>query len=135
LWKHYTDQVIRRCIHDDEVSSVLQFCHSYSCRGHFGPKRIARKVLQSGLFWPTLMARKVLQSGLFWPTLFRDSYLFCKTCDRCQHTGDLGPHNQMPMTPILIVEIFDVWGIDFMGLFPPSFGNIYILLVINYVSK
>ncbi|KAL6348210.1 hypothetical protein AAG906_003076 [Vitis piasezkii] len=26
--------------------------------------------------------------------------------------------NQMPMNPILIVELFDVWGIDFMGPFP-----------------
>jgi hypothetical protein len=24
----------------------------------------------------------------------------------------------MPLNPILIVEIFDVWGIDFMGPFP-----------------
>ncbi|XP_028082701.1 uncharacterized protein LOC114284026 [Camellia sinensis] len=41
----------------------------------------------------------------------------------------------MPMTPILIIEIFDVWGIDFMGPFPPSFGFEYILVVVNYVSK
>ncbi|XP_060200888.1 uncharacterized protein LOC132629178 [Lycium barbarum] len=36
---------------------------------------------------------------------------------------------------ILEVEIFDVWGIDFMGPFPPSFGNKYILLAVDYVSK
>jgi len=34
-----------------------------------------------------------------------------------------------------VVEIFDVWGIDFMGAFPSSFGNEYILLVVDYVSK
>jgi hypothetical protein len=28
----------------------------------------------------------------------------------------------MPLNPILIVEIFDVWSIDFMGPFPLSFG-------------
>ena len=39
------------------------------------------------------------------------------------------------MTPILVVEIFDVWGIDFMGPFPTSFGNIYILVAVDYVSK
>ena len=27
------------------------------------------------------------------------------------------------------------WGIDFMGLFTPSFGNLYILVAIDYVSK
>ena len=34
-----------------------------------------------------------------------------------------------------MVQIFDVWGIDFMGPFPPSFGNLYILLIVDYVSK
>ena len=34
-----------------------------------------------------------------------------------------------------MVQIFDVWGIDFMGPFPSSFGNLYILLAIDYVSK
>ena len=41
----------------------------------------------------------------------------------------------MPLTPILIVEIFDCWGIDFMGPFPPSYGHLYILLSVDYVSK
>ena len=33
------------------------------------------------------------------------------------------------------MQISDVWGIDFMGPFPPSFGNLYILLAVDYVSK
>ncbi|XP_043700042.1 uncharacterized protein LOC122650716 [Telopea speciosissima] len=41
----------------------------------------------------------------------------------------------MSLNPILVVEIFDVWGIDFMSPFPNSFGNLYILLAIDYVSK
>jgi hypothetical protein len=41
----------------------------------------------------------------------------------------------MPLNPILIVEIFDVWGIDFMGPFPNSFGYLYILVAVDYVSK
>ena len=41
----------------------------------------------------------------------------------------------MPLTPILVVEIFDVWGIDFMGPFPASFGFKYILVVVDYMSK
>jgi len=36
---------------------------------------------------------------------------------------------------ILVSEIFDVWGIDFMGPFSSSFGNLYILLAVDYVSK
>ena len=41
----------------------------------------------------------------------------------------------MPLNPILIVEIFYVWGIDFMGPFLNSFGNLYILVVVDYVYK
>ena len=41
----------------------------------------------------------------------------------------------MPLTNILEVELFDVWGIDFIGLFPFSFKNKYILIAIDYVSK
>ena len=41
----------------------------------------------------------------------------------------------MPMTLIITIEIFDYWGIDFMGLFPISFHNEYIFLSVEYVSK
>ena len=41
----------------------------------------------------------------------------------------------MPLNNILEVEIFDIWGIDFMGPFPPSFRNMYILLAVDHVSK
>ena len=41
----------------------------------------------------------------------------------------------MHLNPILVVDLFDVWGIDFMGPFPSSFGYIYILVGVDYVSK
>ena len=41
----------------------------------------------------------------------------------------------MPLNPITTLEMFDVWGIDFTGLFPSCFGNEYILLDVDYVSK
>ncbi|KAK4394538.1 hypothetical protein Sango_1608100 [Sesamum angolense] len=49
--------------------------------------------------------------------------------------GTVSHRNEMPQTTILIVEIFDVWGIDFMGPFPSSCGFSYILLAVDYVSK
>ncbi|XP_027156595.1 uncharacterized protein LOC113757646 [Coffea eugenioides] len=33
------------CVSTEEVPSILSFCHSYACGGHFGPKRTARKVI------------------------------------------------------------------------------------------
>ncbi|XP_068329677.1 uncharacterized protein [Pyrus communis] len=64
-----------------------------------------------------------------------ESETFCLTCDRCQRMGNISVKDQMPQNPILSVEIFDVWGIDFMGPFPSSHGFIYILLAVDYVSK
>jgi len=36
---------------------------------------------------------------------------------------------------MLFCEIFDVWGIDFMGPFPMSCGYSYILLAVDYMSR
>nr|GEY75520.1 reverse transcriptase domain-containing protein [Tanacetum cinerariifolium] len=36
---------------------------------------------------------------------------------------------------IQVCKIFDVWGIDFIGPFPSSSGNKYILVVVDYLSK
>jgi hypothetical protein len=41
----------------------------------------------------------------------------------------------MPLTLNLQIDIFDVWGIDFMGPFPNSEGCEYILVAVDYVSK
>ena len=78
---------------------------------------------------------KILQSRLYWPTIFKDSYSYCKTCNCCQMLESLTKSNQMPLAPIITIKIFDCWGIDFMGPFPPSFQYEYILLVVEYVSK
>ncbi|RVW41846.1 Transposon Ty3-I Gag-Pol polyprotein [Vitis vinifera] len=69
------------------------------------------------------------------PSLFKDAHSMCKGCDRCQRLGKLTRRNMMPLNPILIVDVFDVWGIDFMGPFPMSFGHSYILVGVDYVSK
>ncbi|CAN6720855.1 unnamed protein product [Malus baccata var. baccata] len=54
---------------------------------------------------------------------------------RCQRVGNQSKRNEMPQQNILIVELFDVWGIDFIGPFPSSHGNHYILVAVEYVSK
>ncbi len=120
LYKRCANGLIQRCILDDEVQGVLKHCHELEVGGHHSASKTASKVLQSG-FW--------------WPTLFRDSQEFCVSCDRCQRTGNISQRNEMPQKGILEVEIFDVWGIDFMGPFPSSLGNKYILVMVDYVSK
>ena len=41
----------------------------------------------------------------------------------------------MPLQNILEVEVFDCWGIDFVGPLPSSNSNEFILVAVDYVSK
>lgn len=120
LFKYCPDQIIRRCVPEHEHRSILSFCHDMACGGHFSSQKTAAKILESGFYWPTL---------------HKDANTFCKSCVRCQHVGKISKRDQMPLNSILVVDIFDIWGIDFMGPFPSSFGNVYILLAVDYVSK
>ncbi|RVW29370.1 Retrovirus-related Pol polyprotein from transposon 297 [Vitis vinifera] len=98
---HLSRSDIRKCVPEDEQQGILNHCHENACGGHFASQKTAMKVLQSGFTWSSL---------------FKDAHIMCRSCDRCQRLGKLTKRNQMPMNPILIVELFDVWGIDFMGL-------------------
>ena len=120
MFKQCADQILRRCIPSEEVDNILHQCHSSDYGGHFGGEKTAAKVLQSGFYWPSL---------------FKDAYSFVVKCDRCQRTGNISRRHEMPLNNILEVEIFDVWGIDFMGPFISSFNNLYILVAVDYVSK
>ena len=120
LYRHCADKVIRRCVPKDEMHSILDHCHTLPCGGHFGGQRTAAKVLQSGFYWPSL---------------FKDAHRFVSTCDKCQRMGNISRKDEPPMHPILEVELFDLWGIDFMGPFPAPYNNLYILLAVDYVLK
>ena len=60
---------------------------------------------------------------------------FIVNCDWGQCTGNISRRDKIPLRNIQEVEIFDVWGIGFMGPFPSSMGNKYILIAVDYVSK
>ncbi|GJS79103.1 reverse transcriptase domain-containing protein [Tanacetum coccineum] len=84
---------------------------------------------------PNIYARKVFDAGFFWPTIYRDAHTMIKSCDTCQRQGKISQRDEMPQNAIQVCEIFDVWGIDFMGPFPSSRGNKYILVAVDYLSK
>jgi len=68
LWNMCSDQVIRRCIMDHKIDSVLQFCHSSALSGHLDTQR---------------KTRKLLDYGFYWPTIFKDAWRICSTCEQC----------------------------------------------------
>ncbi|XP_061343767.1 uncharacterized protein LOC133289783 [Gastrolobium bilobum] len=84
---------------------------------------------------PSLFKRCADQMIRRWPSLFKDALQYAKQCDKCQREGNLTKQNEMPLNPILEVELFDIWGIDFMVPFSPSCGNKFILMAVDYVSK
>ena len=120
MYKYCVDQIIRKCVPEEEEQGILMQCHAYACGGHFSTQKIALKVLQSGFYWPTI---------------FKDAHEVCKSCDKCQRLGKLTMLHMRPLNPILVVELLDVWGIDFMRPFPSSFGHSYVLVGVDYVSK
>ncbi|GJS67145.1 reverse transcriptase domain-containing protein [Tanacetum coccineum] len=120
LFKICADQVIRRCVHGQEAVEILTACHNGPTGGHHGAN---------------YTAKKVFDAGFFWPTIYRDAHDLVTRCDACQRQGKISQRDEMPQNAIQVCEIFDVWGIDFMGPFPSSRGNKYILVAVDYLSK
>nr|GEV56348.1 DNA-directed DNA polymerase [Tanacetum cinerariifolium] len=82
-----------------------------------------------------LTAKKVFDASFFWPSIYRDAHEMIKSYDTCQRQGKISQRDEIPQNTIQVYEIFDVWGIDFMGPFLSSKGNKYILVAVDYLSK
>nr|GEW20628.1 reverse transcriptase domain-containing protein [Tanacetum cinerariifolium] len=96
------------CVHGLEAFDILKACHEGPTGGHHGAN---------------FTVKKVFDAGFFWPTIYTDAHDLVKTCDSCQRQGKISQRDDMPQNVIQVCEIFDVWGIDFMGPFPSSRGN------------
>ena len=114
------DQIIRRCIPEEEQGDILAMCHSSTCGGHFALCKTADKIVQSSFYLPTI---------------FKDAQCFYTECLQCQAALNISKRDETRIRPILNVEIFNFWGIDFMGPFPPSNRTEYILVEVGYVFK
>nr|GEU57225.1 reverse transcriptase domain-containing protein [Tanacetum cinerariifolium] len=120
LFRIYADQIIRLCVHGQKAFDILKACHEGPAGGHHGAN---------------LTANKVFDASFFWPSIYRDAHDMIKTYDTCQRQGKISQRDEMPQNTIQVCEIFDVWGVDFMGPFPSSKGNKYILVAVDYLSK
>nr|GEU67679.1 hypothetical protein [Tanacetum cinerariifolium] len=120
LFKAFPDGMIRRCVHGLETRKILYECHHGPTGGHYGP---------------SITAKKVSDAGLYWPTIFKEAQTLVQNYDACQRSGRISQRDEMPLNNIQVSEIFDIWGIDFMGPFLKSQKFEYILVTIDYVSK
>ena len=107
MFKCCTDQIIKRCIPEEEQQGILINYHENAYGGHFASQKTAMKIMQSGFYWPSF---------------YNDTHAMRRTCDRSQRFGKLTCRNMKSLNLILVVDIFDVWGIDIMGPFPTSLG-------------
>ncbi|GJV52278.1 reverse transcriptase domain-containing protein [Tanacetum coccineum] len=120
LFKACSDGMIRRCISGSETRIILDQCHHRPTGGHYGPN---------------VAAKKVLDSGFYWPTIIKEAHTLVRPCEACQKTGNISKRDEMPLNNIQVCEIFDIWGINFMGPFPKLYKFEYILVVVDYISK
>ncbi|GJX32366.1 reverse transcriptase domain-containing protein [Tanacetum coccineum] len=109
-----------RCVDGKKAIDILEACHHGPTEGHHGPN---------------YTTKNVFNSGFYWPTIYRDAHDMVTHCDACQRQGKISQKDEMPQNPIQNVKIFDVWIIDFMGPFPSSRENRYILVAVDYVFK
>ncbi|WJZ82857.1 hypothetical protein VitviT2T_002581 [Vitis vinifera] len=69
LFKYCADQIIKKCVPEEEQQGILSYCHESACGGHFASQKTTIKVLQSGFSWLSL---------------FKDAHIMCRSYDRCQ---------------------------------------------------
>ncbi|GJU59946.1 reverse transcriptase domain-containing protein [Tanacetum coccineum] len=88
-----------------------------------------------GTSWCELHRKQSLRFRFLLADIYRDAHDLVTRCDACQRQGKISQRDEMPQNIIQVCEIFDVWGIDFMGPFQSSRGNKYILVAVDYLSK
>nr|GEX63392.1 reverse transcriptase domain-containing protein [Tanacetum cinerariifolium] len=81
LFKICVDQVIKRCVHDQEAIDIIKACHYGPTGRHHGLDYIAKKVFYSGFYWPTI---------------YRDAQDLVKTCGVSQRQGKISQRDEMP---------------------------------------
>jgi hypothetical protein len=115
------DKEIKICVRDDDIYDLLKPFHDVPCGGHFSDKRTRHTILRMGYFWPTI---------------FQDEKKYVQACDSCQHMSQPNHRDEMPLQPQVVLDIFEIWTMDFVGpINPPSNQKNYILVYTNYMTK
>lgn len=100
IFKRGADGLSRCCVLQEEIESIINHFDFSSYGGHASTSKTCAKILQAGIYWPTIWC---------------DVHYMVVNCNRCQHTGNISKHDEIPLNNILEVDVFDVWGIYFMG--------------------
>nr|GEV78769.1 reverse transcriptase domain-containing protein [Tanacetum cinerariifolium] len=93
LFKICADQVIRRCVHDQEAIDILKACHYGQTWRHHGPN---------------YTTKKVFDFEFYWSTIYHDAHDLVKNCDVCQCQGKISQRDEMPQNSIQVMQNFGV---------------------------
>ncbi|GKD48678.1 reverse transcriptase domain-containing protein, partial [Tanacetum coccineum] len=91
LFKSCPDGIIRTCVFGRELHDILEHCHKGPTGGYYGAD---------------ITAQKIFEFGFYWPAIFKDLAKYVQGCDACQRAGNISLQKQMPLTNILVSEVF-----------------------------
>jgi hypothetical protein len=127
LFRRSVDGVLLHCVNNEDAQKLLQETHGSP-----------NSVIHVGVhFFAKTIAFKIIRKGYYWPSIFRDSYVFSRSCDKCQNFVGKERLLAMPLQPVLPDFPFSKWGLDFIGPINPPYlaGQVFILTTTNYFTK
>jgi hypothetical protein len=91
FFRRSVDGMLLRCVNNEEEQKMLQETHGspnsvIHVGGHFSTKTISFKIIRKGYYWPSI---------------FCDSYVFSRSCDKCQEIFGKEHISAMPLQPVL----------------------------------
>ncbi|XP_075074734.1 uncharacterized protein LOC142162297 [Nicotiana tabacum] len=84
------DNIIRRCVPEEEMNKILYHCHDGAIGGHYAANRTAFKVLEAEFFWQTL---------------FKDARAYVAQGNRCQRKGNITKRDEILLQSIQVNEL------------------------------
>ena len=124
LIKEGPDGMKRRCVSGPIIEAIIAKAHEGTAGGHFAANITLYKILTALYWWPTMKKNYI--------------HMYCKQCVIYQRVGPKMSKSSQPLHPIMPTEIFQRWGVDFIGpINPPAKGtkNEYIITTTYYTTK
>jgi hypothetical protein len=82
------------------------------------------------------IAQFFLRVSYFWPYIFKDCIEAVKKCPPCQVFHKKACAHPAPLHPVVAINPFSKWGINFMQCKPTSsWGHDHIIVVVDYFTK